>query len=128
MAFTWNGKTIYESWERIDNARIRTTCNKIKDIAKDLKTASDNIKKVADDLNNDKVLYVNNRTYTENLYQYSEELAQKYGRINSIATAIINIADRKKEQEKSDYASYQQYLEDQKRAREKEGRLLGIDE
>ena len=59
MAFTWQGMTIYKPEERIDKSNINKYCDSIIRCSETLKKASDDIKEIADRLNNENVLYVN---------------------------------------------------------------------
>lgn len=113
MSFNWNGKTIYYPNERINNSRIQNACDKILETAEKLNTSSQNIKTIADKLNNDKVLYVNHQAYSKNLYDYSEELDRKYKGLKSVCTAVKKIAKRQYDTEESDYSAYLEYKKQQ---------------
>lgn len=107
MAFGWNGRTIYEPGERINSSKIEEHCQEIMDTAKKLKKASEDIRAIADRLNNDKVLYVNHQAYSKNLYDYSDELMKKYSTLyNTVCPTIKSWAKDRYNKEESDYASY----------------------
>lgn len=113
MSFIWYGTTVYEPSERIQKTRIHSACDKILETAEKLNTSSQNIKAIADKLNNDKVLYVNHQAYSKNLYDYSEELDRKYKGLKSVCKAVKNLAKTQYDNEEANYNAYQEALKRQ---------------
>lgn len=117
MAFTWQGMTIYKPEERIDKSNINKYCDSIIRCSETLKKASDDIKEIADRLNNENVLYVNQQTYSKNLYEYSDELMKKYKTLHDvICPTIKRWAEECYTNEETEYNMYLESLDQQESA------------
>ena len=112
MGFSWQGRMIYKPSERIDKSGINRCCDDIIKAAQKLKTASEEIKAMADDFSNPQLLQINNQVYSKSLDEYSVELMNKYKTLhNVVCPTIKRMAEERYKQEESDYADYVAWLD-----------------